>query len=182
MRIHDDIPGFKGAEKNKPFKFNSKYGTVKHYCKEATYNLIENMLENIKNGIFVEIGVFGGCTLLRIYETCMKNNVQIYGIDPWENSVVFNGDKRRVDDKSQNIMLEKLTECRLHLESIVAEHNLNINILHKNSWEVYNHFEDNSIDLMHIDGDHSYLGTKKVIEFYWDNIKDDPFSIFLAMY
>ena len=60
---------------------------------------------------------------------------------------------------------------RLTLEKIINEHNLNINLIKNTSAEAAKMFDDNSISLLHIDGDHSYNGVKADLNNYWSKIK-----------
>ncbi len=173
ININLDAPGYG----NDPsifggFTFNSKYGAVPAYCYDSTRVFIKEKLKNIKHGIFVEIGVFGGSTLLDIYDLCSSNNIMIYGIDPWDKIKIFNGKSfEETNENIRNQEINRYKSIRENLENIISTHNLNIKLFNDNSWEVYNNFEDNSISCIHIDGDHSYEGVKKDLQLYWPKIK-----------
>lgn len=69
----------------------------------AWYN---RLAKNVKNGIVVEIGVYGGHTLLGISDVCAKNNNKLFGIDPWEMLEKPNGQ----DGRSQ--MMDRQDQAR----------------------------------------------------------------------
>ena len=174
MDIHLDCPGY-GDNINifGGYTFNTKYGNVPAYCLNETRTIIKDILKNIYNGIFVEIGVFGGSTLLDIYDTCQTNNNLIYGIDPYEKIKIFNGiDYDNTNDLVKTQEINRYRNIRINLNNIIKNNNLSlINVLHDESWSVYNNFGDNSIDCIHIDGDHSYNGVNQDLTLYWNKIK-----------
>jgi hypothetical protein len=174
MNINIDSPGYG----NDPsifggVRFKNKYGMVPAYCLDYTRSFIKEHLSSIYSGIFVEIGVYGGSTLLDIYDICKTNNIKIYGIDPWDKITIFNGqnyDETNIMIRNQEI--NRYKRIKQHLMNIINTNNLDINILNENSWDVYNTFDDNSISCIHIDGDHSYEGVKKDLNLYWGKIKN----------
>lgn len=173
--IDNDTPGY-GNDINwatVSYLYQNVFGEVETQCDlRYSVDIFKEYLRNQKNGIFVEIGVFGGATLLGVYKTCEMNNIEIYGIDPFENIKIFNGISE--ENSYQEIVSEvrKLAEKRKNnLLKIINEHNLNINIIQKESWQAYQDFQDNSISCIHIDGDHSYEGVKKDLNLFWKKIK-----------
>ena len=173
MDINLDSPGY-GYDKTifGGVNITTKYGVVPAYCLDYTRTFIKKHLETVYSGIFVEIGVYGGSTLLDIYDICKKNNTKIFGIDPWNKINIFNGQTFEETDK--NIRDQEINRYKLvkeNLLNIIYKNNLDINILNENSWNVYDNFEDNSISCIHIDGDHSYIGVKKDLHLYWNKIK-----------
>jgi len=180
INITEDAPGYG----NNPsifggYIFKTKYGDVPAYCLNETREYIKNIMINIKNGIFVEIGVYGGSTLLDIYDICKNNNNIIYGIDPYDNIKIFNGKKYDDTDKIvRNQEINRYRNIKNNLIDIINKNNLsNINLLCQTSWNVYNNFNNNSIDCIHIDGDHSYEGVKNDLKLYWNKIKSGGYII-----
>ena len=153
-------------------QYVTKYGTVATQCSNNSRLLFTERLNKVRNGLFVEIGVWGGATLLSNYDLCKTNNIKIYGIDPFEEISIFNGQSyddtgKALADKCRDYARQR----RINLEHIINSHNLSINILKENSAVAANSFEDNSIDLLHIDGDHSFDGVTKDLELYFQKIK-----------
>lgn len=67
----------------------TKYGSVITQAYNRTRELFTKYLKNVNNGLFVEIGVFGGASLLSNYDLCIQNNIKIIGIDPFENTIIY---------------------------------------------------------------------------------------------
>lgn len=114
-------------------------------------------IKKIKNGIVVEIGVYGGASILSVADIAKNNGVKIYGIDPWEQIDEANGEKLIGEDKI--ILQTRLLKCRVNLENILKKLNYtNINLIQGKSQDDYviNKFDDNSIDIVFVDGNHSY--------------------------
>jgi len=132
---------------------------------------ISNHLKTIKNGIFIEIGVFGGSTLLSIYDLCKCNNIQIFGIDPFENIDIFNGQSAH---SSNQEVIERWKEDSIDrkefLYQIIEKENIDIRLIESTSQESYELFEDNTVSCLHIDGDHSYYGVKQDLNLFWPKI------------
>lgn len=150
----------------------TKYGSVITQAYNRTRELFTKYLKNVNNGLFVEIGVFGGASLLSNYDLCIQNNIKIVGIDPFEKIEIFNGKttndtNKQVVDDARNGALQR----KNHLINIINHNKLNIQLLNENSYDVAENFKPNSIDLLHIDGDHSYDGVKKDLNCYWNKIK-----------
>lgn len=172
--INNEVPGY-GSDPSifGGINFITEYGVVPAYCLDGTRNFIKSYMSSIYGGVFVEIGVYGGSTLLDIYNICKTNNNKIYGIDPWDKITIFNGqsyDETNIDVRNQEI--NRYKNVKDNLMNIINLHNLDINIINENSWDIYDTFEDNSIDCIHIDGDHSYEGVKKDLNLYWSKIKN----------
>jgi len=172
--INKDNPGY-GNNPNifGGYMFKSKYGDIPAYCLDTTREFIKKIMKETHNGIFVEIGVFGGSTLLDIYDVCKTNNNKIYGIDPFDEIKIFNGiNFDNTDIIVRNQEINRYKNIKLNLMNIIEKHKLtNINLLCNTSDNVCNLFENNSIDCIHIDGDHSYNGVKNDLELYWNKIK-----------
>ena len=152
--------------------FNSTYGQVPAYCGDFTRTFIKEQLKHIKDGIFVEIGVYGGSTLLDIYDICKQNNISVYGIDPWDKINIFNG--QLSNDTNEVVKLQEIHRYKCiknDLIHIINNNQLDIKLINEHSWDVVNTFNDNSIDCMHIDGDHSYNGVKQDLNLYFNKIK-----------
>jgi hypothetical protein len=174
IRINDDNPGYGtnlDAYDVLPI-YTNKYGSVRYCCPNTTRDFIYNMLTNLNNGIFVEIGVLGGATLLHIHDLCKINNIKIFGIDPWDKINIFNGlTEHEIDKNMKDISLYNFKKFKDNLNKIIDINQLNINIINEDSWNAVTKFEDNTIDVIHIDGDHSYEGFKKDLELYWNKVK-----------
>ena len=140
--------------------------------------LIEIILEN-KPSICVEIGVFGGSSLvpqaLALYYN--KHGI-IYGIDPWANDAALE-EMIHEDHKSwwQILNLEEVYEkCKYSLSLLGVEKYCVL--IRDKSENAYLKFEDESIDLLHIDGNHSEVLSYKDATLYFPKVKSGGYIFF----
>lgn len=151
---------------------NTPYGLVQTQCQVPTRALLSEFIQNMDGGSFVEIGIFGGASQLSTYDLCMSKGMEVYGIDPFEDINIFNGKSEEdthagVAETARNAALGR----RLALDAIIKKNNLRINILKKTSTEAVTMFNDGSISVLHVDGDHSYDGVTNDLNNYWTKIR-----------
>lgn len=118
---------------------------------DETRDILLECAKSIHNGLIVEVGVLGGANLLHLHEVCQKNNTRLVGIDPWEKLSVVDGVYSVTGD-----IREFLWTLRKNLEEIIARGHLNIELIQDISFLAGGGFADKSIDLLFLDGDHSY--------------------------
>lgn len=122
-----------------------------------------------KNSVGLEIGVHKGEFSQRIIE--VVNPSKLYLVDPW---VVFEDDKY---DQSwygkttpQQEMDKRYQTVKEHFQT-----NSNVTIIRKLSNEAADDIEDNSLDFVYIDGDHTYEGTCADFDAYYPKVKINGF-------
>lgn len=133
---------------------------------------LKKLVSSLNCGVVVEIGVYGGASLLSIVESCQKTNTHLYGIDPWEKIETGNGaflseDKKKVyrsSIKKVRINLEKIIEAELYGDTITLVHDFSKNVVGR--------FEDNSVDIVLVDGCHSYDGVYEDLSLWMPKVKD----------
>ena len=144
---------------------NTKYGNFECQSHFRNRNLIKSLFNEYKNSTFCEIGIFGGINLFANYDEAKKNNIKIIGIDPHDKINVFNGvNKSDISDVLVNKRFKIYKKFRINIENTIKKYNLDIKYINNTSWNAYNLIEDNSIGILHVDGDHSYTGVKKDLE------------------
>lgn len=147
------------------YYINSSFGKDNWFTYEKVYSYFANALPD--NGLFVEIGSWTGRSIcyLGVEIINLHKKVHIECIDIWPddiNSLPFNQTiKHRYKDKEL---------YRTFLSNIEPLQDI---ISHKrmSSLDAVKYFEDKSIDILFIDGDHSYNGVKTDIENYLPKIK-----------
>jgi predicted O-methyltransferase YrrM len=138
----------------------------------ADESLFYNQLVgSLTNGIIVEVGVFGGASLLGVIDSCKKTNSHIYGIDPWEKIIVANG--VQMLKEQQIIYRERIQKIRLNLESIIKQegYDKNVTLIHDFATNATHQFDNESVDVAFIDGDHAYDAVYEDMKIWLPKIK-----------
>ena len=124
-----------------------------------------------KNLLIVEIGVFGGAHLLLLAERFKHCGHVIVGIDPWEKIDVFNGTPAKdIDPALVKARRDDFKKNRVDLERAIADYKYDIRLMHGLSTEYCAEFADESIDVLHIDGDHSEAGLTTDLESFFPKL------------
>ena len=123
-------------------------------------------LASKKSGIFVEIGSYIGASSCFISEGILKSkkDSKLYCIDTWENQAMTEGLKDTYSLFMNNTK---------HYNKIIIP-------IKDYSYNAINFFIENNIkiDLLFIDGDHSYEGSKKDWELYSPLLKKKSLVLF----
>lgn len=120
---------------------------------DMTQGLLDLILENITPDMTIaEIGSFAGVSSQLFAIHCKE----LYCIDTWAENPEY---------KNETIKLaEKLFD-------IIDKHHDNVHKIKNTSQNASDMFEDNSIDLVYIDADHSYDSVKNDIAYWYPKVK-----------
>ncbi len=150
--------------------YKHKTYTVKGWFNDQKKNWYIEKCKKIKDGIIVEIGVYGGASILSIADFCAQTNTKIYGIDPWELLNLYN--ERPMSDHELKTYREVMQGHRENLEAIISAENYeHIQLIKGFSVEISKKFEDGSIDWVYIDANHSYDETIADIKAWYPKVK-----------
>lgn len=121
-------------------------------------NIYNDVIQKFNNTIFVEIGTWKGKSAVYMAEKIKISgkNIKFYTIDLFEYTPGYGSNSDSF-----------LKEVQSNIEPVKDY----INIIQGKSYEVADQFEDESIDFIFIDGDHSYLGVKKDLKSWYPKIK-----------
>jgi predicted O-methyltransferase YrrM len=110
--------------------------------------LYSNMVNKFNNAKFVEIGAWKGKSAVFMAEKIKESgkNIQFWSVDTFEGPLL----------EAKNI-----EPIKNFLHTIVGD-----------SSKVHDQFEDESLDFVFIDGDHSYNGVKKDLKGWFPKIKN----------
>ena len=122
---------------------------------EKAKKFIELIYKN-KPELCVEIGVFGGASLIpQAIALSYNKKGKIYGIDPWTNDCALE-EMINEDHKKWwgGVDLEQIyNSCCQKIEQLNLQNYCEL--IKDKSENVFINFQDQSIDLLHIDGNHS---------------------------
>jgi predicted O-methyltransferase YrrM len=118
---------------------------------------------------YVEIGVYEGSTSAIISQ--QRYNATIHCVDPWANKS-SNAYKATGD----YLAFSTDVQHQNHYDTFKArtwfvESQKRLKVYREESQVAVNSFVDNSMDMVFIDGDHSYEGVKRDIELWWNKVK-----------
>ena len=120
-----------------------------------------DVIKNLQGDLIgVEVGVCNGVTS-ELYVQQIPNLKKLYAVDNFPSFVDWDG--TRVTEERQ---VETMRRCKERL----AKYS-NIEFVYKTSVEFGESLEDDSIDFVFIDGDHSFNATLKDIQIYWPKVK-----------
>lgn len=149
------------------------------WCLDEKRNLIHNLVETTNSKICVEIGVYKGSSLFSFAESLEKIGGKIVGIDPWsfemsKNEIPF-FDKNQ-EDYFYNELLKGQETFEFIYKGVceIIENNdlsKTVSLIRKPSQDVFNNFENESIDIVHIDGNHNEMNVSRDILLYLPLVK-----------
>lgn len=162
-------------------KYQFRQDQVNTQCLDWSRALVRKYVERVKNGIVVEIGLFGGATLLDLYPIAKANGTKVIGIDPFDQIKIFNG---KPESNTKQLMIEETRKLytfnRENLLNIIQKYGLGdtITVYPETSAEAVANFANNSINVLHIDGDHSADGVySDLSKFYPKMVKGDSTAL-----
>jgi predicted O-methyltransferase YrrM len=150
---------------------NDKYD-VGGLCLESKGNVIKELINTSNAKLCVEIGVFKGSSLLYFAESLQDTGGKVIGIDPYQLTNLKNDIPDKVSSHLiYNVLFTEqkvLDEIHSKLIEIVEDNNLNnlIEIVRDTSENYYHNLNVESIDVLHIDGNHDeeYV-TKDIVNY-----------------
>lgn len=124
------------------------------------------LVENFRPKIVVELGTHKGNSFFSFCQSMKLNNIKgkVFAIDLWE------GDKHA--GYYSNSIYEDVKEYAKHYYSDIAE------LIREDFNLAVGQFEDQSIDLLHIDGLHTYDAVKNDFETWLPKLKPDSIVLF----
>jgi predicted O-methyltransferase YrrM len=148
------------------------------WCSVGKGQWLASWIRDNKPIITVEIGVFAGRSLLPMAWAAELNNradpgltSKVFGIDPYEVDSAIEGDQGIANDKWwMEVDLGKIfvsavnTLKRNNLDGCCA-------IWPEKSQNAVHAFDDASIGLLHIDGNHSSVASLRDVEMWWPKIR-----------
>lgn len=143
------------------------------WCSKEKSEKLMDLIHEVKPEVCVEIGVFGGSSVYPMARTLKYFDYgTLYAIDPWETIDCLDG----YDEEDPNYTwwnemdLEKVYKdfARMLLRYNLDTH---CNVLKMTAENAITHFEDESIDILHIDGNHTEENNMKDLMLYFPKLK-----------
>ena len=129
--------------------------TIEGWCDKNKAKKLYEVITEIKPELCVEIGVFGGSSFIPQALALKHNNKgTIVGIDPWSNEAAIEDMENKANLNWWGKVDLKGIYKRFLNKIDLYEVNDYCKILVEKSSESINKFDDHSIDVLHIDGNH----------------------------
>jgi len=127
-----------------------------------------DLVRNEKPSKIVELGTHRGVSFFSFCQAVKDGDfdAELYAIDTWE------GDKHTGFNDVEDVF----SGVKKNVEDHFAD--LNINLVKKTFDRAVNKFDDKSINLLHIDGLHTYEAVKNDFESWLDKMTDDGIVLF----
>jgi len=153
--------------------------SIEGWCSLEKATKLINCIADIKPDLCVEIGVFGGSSFIPQALAIKENGKgEIVGIDPWSNESAL----EEMQDKANVDWWSKLDIDYVYRHFLANLEKFDIKgvskIIKDKAENVYNQFEDGSIDLLHIDGNHSEPLAYKDATLYLSKVKIGGYIFF----
>ncbi|MDI3545103.1 MAG: 1-O-methyltransferase [Rikenellaceae bacterium] len=114
-----------------------------------------------ENSVIVEIGSYLGASASFLASAAKEKNHIVFCVDTWKNDAMSEGERDTFDEFCKNTQ---------HLQKYIRT-------LRGKSVEIAKTF-NNEIDLLFIDGDHSYEGVRADVEAWLPKVKDGGIVVF----
>jgi predicted O-methyltransferase YrrM len=153
------------------------------WCTDEKRNFIHTLVNITLSKVCVEIGVFKGSSLFSFAEVLENNGGTIVGIDPWS----YEASKNELWDKDyENYIYNELLKGQETFDklynsvcNIIEDNDLfkTVSLIRKSSEDVFINFDTESIDILHIDGNHNEMNVSRDILLYLPLIKKNGYII-----
>lgn len=130
-----------------------------------------DVIKELKPSLCVELGVFAGRSLLPIALAAQQvdPNARVIGIDAWSTNAAIEGtNDTRNADWWKTI---DYANIRQYAEKVMWTNNVRVGLWTTRSADAASRFEDNSIDFLHQDSNHSEEVTCEEVELYWNKVR-----------
>lgn len=157
--------------------------TIHGWCSfDKASKFVEHIITE-KPNLVVEIGVFGGSSLIPQALALKENGFGVvYGIDPWKKEAAL---ESMIDEVHKNWWESlDLDSIYNHCEENIDKYDVRqfCKLIRDKSENVVNTFEDGSIDILHIDGNHSEDLSYKDATLYLPKVKSGGLIFFDDIY
>lgn len=158
----------------------SNYTSIHGWCTIEKANKLMEVVMSSDPTLSVELGVFGGRSLLpiAIMSKYMNPKSRVIGIDAWSTQASLEG----INSKENEEWWSEINYADIfeYTKTLMATNNVDdiVELWKDTSKNVASKFEDNSIDFLHQDSNHSEEVTCEEVELYWNKVKEGGYWVF----
>lgn len=154
-------------------KMSSWIDIVKRECSwiGLYYDILQKVINEKGYTRVLEIGNGYGLHLKEMLANCP--NCSFIGVDPYRANYdpndFFGTDVHRI--MGGRDIQHSFDLLRERIELMLSPYGNRIQLVRQNSWDYAPYIEDGSLDLVFVDGDHTYDAVKRDIELYWPKVR-----------
>jgi len=142
------------------------------WCSDEKRDVLQEICDNENTCKVAEIGVYKGKSVIYMAQSLKKHGGLVYAIDPWTVKAVQQG----YDNTDTNYKWwTKLDYSKTYnnFQENVQTYGVQETIVEVRgeSQDVFDQFKDESLDLLHIDGNHSRLCSTRDVLLYFNKVK-----------
>jgi predicted O-methyltransferase YrrM len=152
-------------------------------CTGEKGEVIKSLIEKTNAQLCIEIGVYKGSSLLYFAEVLQTTRGRVIGIDPYKLDSLRNEiPNKEISDYFYDVLFKEQTtldNIYFNLKQILENNNLEdlITLVRDKSENYYQNIENESIDILHIDGNHDEEYVTKDILNYLPLVKKGGYII-----
>jgi predicted O-methyltransferase YrrM len=155
------------------------------WCFDEKRKLIHNLVKTTHSKVCIEIGVYKGSSLFAFAEILETIGGKITGIDPWSFEMSKN-DIETADKIYEDYFYNQLLKGQEtfdiiynNVSDIVSNNDMSktITLIRKPSEDAFIEFENESIDIIHIDGNHNEMNVSRDILLYLPLVKKGGYIV-----
>ena len=152
-------------------------------CTGEKGEVIKSLIENTNAKLCIEIGVYKGSSLLYFAEALQTTRGRVIGIDPYKLDSLKNEiPNKEISNYFYDILFKEqktLDDIYFNLKQILENNNLGdlITLVRDKSENFYQNVKNESIDVLHIDGNHDEEYVTKDILNYLPLVKKGGYII-----
>jgi predicted O-methyltransferase YrrM len=146
---------------------------VEGWCTDEKSKLMTDLVRKVRPNLCVEIGVFGGKSLIPIAQCIKDEDLEcvIYGIDPWSTHFCLEYMEHPTQIawwSNEDLLSHYVRLCETLTSTRLWEQ---VRLLCAPSHTVVNTFYNESIDIIHIDGNHEVIPSSRDVKLYLPKVK-----------
>ena len=133
-----------------------------------------SIIADTKPSLCVELGVFGGRSLLAI--GLAAKNARVIGVDAWSKPASLEGTNAKANEEWWSKI--DYNSMYAYTVNLMKSNGLSVELWRKKSNQVYQQFQDESIGFLHQDSNHSEEITCEEVELYWNKVRKGGIWVF----
>lgn len=144
----------------------------------ATLDAEDAPRREMRQGLIVELGVYGGRALFSMGAVVDPQKVRVFGIDPWSTVASLAGEHDSINQAAWSAMDHEAIHRKFWQKHMEFATGGNVYVIRDLAEHAVTLFADGSIDLLHIDGNHSDEASWKDVSLWYPKVRQGGTIVF----